>query len=165
MPQAIRPGMFTGKWMKALNRRMVRNYQRGIAPRRLVLLLTTTGRKSGLPRVTPLQYEEIEGVIYVGSARGAAADWFKNLQADPRVQVQIGERRFAAEAEAVTDARRIADFVELRLKRNPLMIALIMWGEGLPLRHSRAQLEAFTSQKALAALRPLSPPTPGPAQP
>jgi deazaflavin-dependent oxidoreductase (nitroreductase family) len=157
--------MFTGKWMKALNRRMVSNYQRGIGPRRLVLLLTTTGRKSGLPRVTPLQYEEMDGVIYVASARGAEADWFKNLQAGARVQVQIGERRFAADAEAITDAGRIADFLEMRLKRRPLMIGLIMWSEGLPWRHSRAQLEAFAAGKALAALRTVSSPAPGQERP
>ena len=38
-------------------------YSLGLGPiyGRLVLLLTTTGRKSGLPRVTPLQYEEVNG--------------------------------------------------------------------------------------------------------
>jgi hypothetical protein len=41
---------------------------------RLVLLLTTTGRKSGKPRVVPLQYEEIDGKICVGSSRGLKAD-------------------------------------------------------------------------------------------
>ena len=52
-------------------------YAIGLGPiyGRLVLLLTTTGRKSGLHRVTPLQYEEIEGKIYVGAARGQKADW------------------------------------------------------------------------------------------
>lgn len=44
--------------MKALNVRMAANYRRGIGPTRVVLLLTTTGRKSGLLRVTPLQYEK-----------------------------------------------------------------------------------------------------------
>jgi hypothetical protein len=41
--------------MKNLNIRMAANYKRGFGPTRIVLLLTTTGRKSGLPRVTPLQ--------------------------------------------------------------------------------------------------------------
>ena len=46
-------------------------YAIGLGPLigRHVLLLTTTGRKSGLRRVTPLQYEEIDGVFYIGSAR------------------------------------------------------------------------------------------------
>ena len=60
--------------MKNLNARMMANYKRGFGPTRVVMLLTTIGRKSGLPRQTPLQYEEIEGVYYVGSARGVQAD-------------------------------------------------------------------------------------------
>jgi hypothetical protein len=64
--------------MKALNTRMAVNYRRGLGPTRLVLLLTTSGRISGQPRVTPLQFEEIDGAYYVASARGTEADWFKN---------------------------------------------------------------------------------------
>jgi deazaflavin-dependent oxidoreductase (nitroreductase family) len=140
--------------MRGLNARMAANYRRGFGPTRLVLLLTTTGRKSGLPRVTPLQFEEVDGAYYVASARGQQADWFKNLLANPRVQVQLGERTFAAEAEPVTDPGRIADFIELRMRRRPLMIRLIMHlFDGLPLRFSRADLEALSQAKALAILR------------
>ena len=80
--------------MRKLNPRIVQNYHKGIGPSRIVLLLTTTGRKSGLPRTTPLQYEEINGAYYVGSTRGSQADWFQNIQADPYVQVQavVAER-------------------------------------------------------------------------
>jgi len=46
---------------------MIFLYRAGLGPviGRVVLLLTTTGRRSGLPRVTPLQYEQIDGAIYV----------------------------------------------------------------------------------------------------
>lgn len=141
-------------WMRRFNPGMVNRYQKGIAPTRMVLLLTTTGRKSGLPRTTPLQYEEIDGAYTVGSARGAQADWFRNLQADPHVQVQIGERCFSALAEAVTDPVHIADFFEERLKKHPRMIGLLMRMEGLPLRHTRQELEEFAADKAIAILRP-----------
>jgi hypothetical protein len=40
----------------------------------LILLLTTTGRKSGRRRVTPLQYKEIDGRIYLAAVRGQKAD-------------------------------------------------------------------------------------------
>jgi deazaflavin-dependent oxidoreductase (nitroreductase family) len=142
--------------MKGLNARMVANYKRGFGPRRVVLLLTTTGRKSGQPRVTPLQYEEVDGVYYIASARGPQADWFKNILANPQVRVQIRNREFDALAEPVTDPVRIADFIELRLRRHPQMIRLIMhFFDGLPLRFTRAQLEDFCQQKALAILRPV----------
>ncbi len=143
-------------FMKPLNARMAANYKRGFGPRRMVLLLTTTGRKSGLPRITPLQFEEVDGEIYIASARGQEADWFKNIIANSQVRVQIRDREFDASAEAVTDPRRIADFIELRLKRHPVMIRLIMTlFDGLPLRLARADLEKFCQEKAMAILRPI----------
>ncbi len=146
--------------MRRFNRWMEGNFQRGIGPARVVLLLTTTGRKSGLPRVTPLQYEQVSGEYIVGSARGAHADWFLNIQADPRVEVQIKGRRFPALAEAVTDPERIAGFFELRLKRHPLMIGLLMRLEGLPLRYTRHDLERFAAQKAMVVIQPEGHPQP-----
>jgi len=141
--------------MKALNARMAANYRRGFGPTRAILLLTTTGRKSGQPRVTPLQFEEVDGEIYVASARGPAADWFKNLQANPNVQVQLGRRAFAALAEPVTDPARIAGFLALRLRRRPLMVRLILHlFDGLPLRFTPADLEALAREKTMVILHP-----------
>ena len=140
-------------YMKFLNARMAANYTRGIGPTRIVLLLTTTGRKSGQARVTPLQFEIVNGVIYVASARGQEADWFKNIVANPKVHVQLREREFDATAETVTDPVRIADFIELRMRRRPFMIRLIMHlFDGLPLRFSRADLETYCLEKAMAIL-------------
>jgi deazaflavin-dependent oxidoreductase (nitroreductase family) len=148
------PGKTIYHRMKSLNTRMMANYKRGFGPTRVVMLLTTIGRKSGLPRQTPLQFEEVGGDYYIASARGSDADWFKNIQANPKVHVQIRDREFDALAEPVTDPVRIADFIELRLKRHPVMIRLIMHlVDGLPLRFSRADLEAFSKEKAMVILR------------
>ena len=144
--------VFIWRWMKTLSRHMVRSYNENSRMSRMVLLLTTTGRKSGLPRTTPLQYEEIDGVFYIASARGRQADWFRNLQADPIVRVCVGERQFDALAEAITDPGRIADFLEYRLKHHPRMIGTLLRLEGLPSRHTRLELEQFAAEKAVAAL-------------
>ncbi len=135
---------------------MIFLYRAGLAPLigRFVLLLTTTGRKSGLPRITPLQYEDVDGAIYVASARGAKADWFRNILADPCVHVRIGMRQFDARAEPVTDACRIADFLELRLQRHPKMVGAILRSEGLPAAPSRLDLEAYAHRLAMVILRP-----------
>jgi deazaflavin-dependent oxidoreductase (nitroreductase family) len=139
--------------MRGLNSRMMTNYKHGFGPTRVVMLLTTIGRKSGLPRVTPLQYEEVDGDYYIASARGRDADWFKNICDNPNVHVQIREREFDAIAEPVTDPIRIADFIELRLRRHPIMIRLIMHlFDGLPLRFTRADLERFCQEKAMVIL-------------
>jgi deazaflavin-dependent oxidoreductase (nitroreductase family) len=121
---------------------------------RIVLLLTTTGRKTGLARVTPLQYEEIDGAIYVASAKGTQAHWFRNILADPRVRVRIKSRRFQGLAQPVTDPIRIADFLELRLRRHPKMIGAILHSEGLSEAPTRAELEKYVEGLAMVIIRP-----------
>lgn len=96
-------------------------YRLGLPPSgRYFLLLTTTGRKSGRLRRTPLEYHNEEGsscpVIMAGW--GGNTDWCKNIRANPLVQVQIGRRSFAARAEALTDAE-VAAWLAVVLKINP----------------------------------------------
>ena len=65
------------------------------------LILTTTGRKSGAERATPLIYQEHEGDLLVVASKGGADSppaWFVNLQAQPEVQVQVMADRFPARA-------------------------------------------------------------------
>ncbi len=121
---------------------------------KLVLLLTTTGRRSGLPRVTPLQYEEIDGEIWVGSMRGAEADWFRNIVADPRVEVRVGSRRFRGTAEPVTDPARVADFIQLRLDRHPRMLGAMLRSQGLGDHPGRRELLDYAQRRALVIIRP-----------
>ena len=130
-------------------------YRLGLGPLigRFILLLTTTGRKSGLPRVTPLQYDEMDGLIYIGSARGIKADWFRNIQANQHVLVRVKSRQFPGIAETVTDASRIADFLELRLRRHPRMVSAILKSEGLPASPCREELEAHAQRLAMVIIR------------
>lgn len=85
------------KLFTRLERRLVRSgrptiggWVAGGAP---VLLLTTTGRRSGKRHVTPLLFHrEVDGSLLVIAANGAAdwnPDWFHNLVADPRVDVDV----------------------------------------------------------------------------
>jgi len=121
---------------------------------RTVLLLTAVGRKSGLPRVTPLLYDEIDGIIYVGSVRGAKADWYQNLLENPNVEVTVGSRRFKGCAYPITDPVRVADFLEHRLKLHPILAAAVMRVEGLGSPPSREQLESYAKRRTLVAIRP-----------
>ena len=119
-----------------------------------VLLLKTTGRKSGLPRVTPLQYDEIDGIIYVGSARGVKADWYRNLAEDPNVEVTVGTRKFKGYADLISDSVQIADFLELRLKLHPKMVGAMLRFECMGPTPTREQLEQYATKRALVAIRP-----------
>jgi len=121
---------------------------------RLVLILFTTGRISGRIHATPLQYEEIEGTIYVAAALGQKADWYRNILAHPRVRVQVGSREYYGRGEPITDPVRIADFLEVRLKRHPRMIGAMLKAEGLPVNCGREQLEDYASRLAMVKITP-----------
>ncbi|GGK13850.1 cation-binding protein [Streptomyces camponoticapitis] len=74
-----------------------------------LLLLTTTGAKSGARRTTPLGYvRHGDSLLVVASNLGAPAhpDWYGNLLAHPAVRVEIGTREFEALAVPAEGARR-----------------------------------------------------------
>jgi deazaflavin-dependent oxidoreductase (nitroreductase family) len=121
----------------------------------VILLLTTTGRKTGRPRVTPLQYELIDGAFYLGASLGRRADWYRNILAHPAVEVRTGSRRLAGVAETITDPGRIADFLELRWRRHPRFMGAILHSEGMRLPPERADLERYAASLALVVVRPL----------
>lgn len=153
-------GIINFDWSKIKNVQKIHRflYAIGLGPLvgKVVLLLTTTGRKSGQPRVTPLQYEEINGEYCLGAARGLQADWVRNLQANPQVEVRVGAKRFHGQAEVVTDPARIADFIEIRLQRHPFMIGLIMQkAHGLSRHPSRIELEQMAASEALVIIHPV----------
>ena len=59
-----------------------------------VLLLTTTGAKSGQPRVTPLNYTtDGERLVVIASKGGSPThpDWYRNLVAHPEVTIELGD--------------------------------------------------------------------------
>lgn len=74
-----------------------------------ILLLTTTGAKTGQERVTPLGYG-MDGGRYIVAAANAGApahpDWYHNLLAHPEVTVEVGPERFAARASTAEGAER-----------------------------------------------------------
>ena len=140
--------------MRPLNRHVVPKAAKTKRMSSLVLLLTTTGRKSGLPRTTPLQYETLGGIYYLGSARGQGADWYMNILSNHKVQIQIGEKKWDAIAEAVSDNQRIADFLELRMKHRPLMIRAMLFTHGVMGKIDRSKLEKLAHELALVVVTP-----------
>jgi deazaflavin-dependent oxidoreductase (nitroreductase family) len=75
----------------------------------VTLLLTTTGRRSGEERTTPLIYQR-DGDRYVVVASQGGADehpeWYLNLSADPHVEVQVKDDRFEATASTAEGEER-----------------------------------------------------------
>lgn len=66
-------------------------------------VLTTTGRRTGQPRSFPLSYALVGGNVYFMAGYGRRSDWFRNLQANPSVTVELPGRVVHGIAEEVTD--------------------------------------------------------------
>ncbi len=66
-----------------------------------VMVLVHKGRKSGLLRKTPVNYAIVDDQIYCTAAFGNRADWYRNVMADPRVQVWLSDGWYAGEVEEV----------------------------------------------------------------
>jgi deazaflavin-dependent oxidoreductase (nitroreductase family) len=74
-----------------------------------LLLLTTTGAKSGQPRISPLAYFRIDGkLIIIGSFAGSPVNpaWVHNLRANPQAHVEVGTDAFDVAARELPPAER-----------------------------------------------------------
>jgi len=73
------------------------------------LLLTTVGRKSGAKQLVPLIYGKTDDGVVVIASKGGAPEhpgWYRNLTANPEVDVQVGTDKFRAKASTVEGAER-----------------------------------------------------------
>jgi deazaflavin-dependent oxidoreductase (nitroreductase family) len=70
-----------------------------------VLLLFTTGRRTGKEYTHPLIYREHDGAYLVVASKGGAPEppeWYRNLSANPDVEVQVKDERFPVRARTAT---------------------------------------------------------------
>jgi deazaflavin-dependent oxidoreductase (nitroreductase family) len=81
----------------------------GIWEGRPLLLLTTTGAKSGQPHTHPMMYLREGNRLFVFASKGGAPTnpaWYHNLLAHPEVTVEVGNEKFNALAQPVTGEER-----------------------------------------------------------
>jgi deazaflavin-dependent oxidoreductase (nitroreductase family) len=98
--------------VRETNRRVIAQFRAGGdidgMHRERLLLLTTTGSRSGRPHTTPMMFHrDGDRVLVIASNAGAPEhpDWYTNLAADPRVTVEIGDESYAARAATATEER------------------------------------------------------------
>jgi deazaflavin-dependent oxidoreductase (nitroreductase family) len=68
-----------------------------------ILVLRTTGRKSGLIRPAPLGYALVDGKVVVVAGYGRGCHWFRNALAHPQVELALPGAVLAGHAEEITD--------------------------------------------------------------
>lgn len=84
------------------------------------LILTTRGRRTGLPRHTVLEYRRHGSKFYIISGWGEQAHWYKNLLADDQVTIQYGRLTIPARAVKVTDPAEALRAVYMFRRGSPL---------------------------------------------
>jgi deazaflavin-dependent oxidoreductase (nitroreductase family) len=86
------------------------------------LMLTHTGRKSGLPRevvIEVVKHDKENNIYYVVSGWGEKADWYRNIRKTPQVTVQSGRRKFQTEAEFIPVEKAI-EIVNTYAREHPI---------------------------------------------
>jgi deazaflavin-dependent oxidoreductase (nitroreductase family) len=83
-----------------------------------VMVLVTTGRKSGQRRLAPLNFAEDPGYIYCLAGFGRRTHWLANLLADPHCEIWLPDgRRLSGNAELVTDEATRIELIRRLLVR------------------------------------------------
>jgi deazaflavin-dependent oxidoreductase (nitroreductase family) len=100
-------------------------------PRDQFLYLTTTGRKTGLPRQIEIWFVAATGRFYILAEHSHRTQWVKNIARNPRVRVRVGtrgSREFEATARAL-DPERDAEAWRTAQRLSQQKYG---WGDGLP---------------------------------
>jgi len=108
--------------MKAYNRKLIEEFRANGGPEpkdRQLLLLTTTGARTGEPRTTPMMYiPDGDRLLVIPSNSGAPhhPDWYHNLVAHPDVTVEVADETYQARAVVPQGAERDRLFAEVSEK-------------------------------------------------
>lgn len=94
-----------------------------------MLVLTTRGRKSGLPRHTMLEHTWHNGRAYIAPGWGDRTLWYRNILVDARATVQRGGAAYGAVAVRVTDNAELGDLYRVTSGKSPVWKQyLTSWG-------------------------------------
>lgn len=96
-PKSLTHGLFR---LPIMLQRLGLGWLLGFAP---LMVMTTRGRKSGMPRFTTVEYRRHGSKLYVVSGFGTRPQWYQNLICDPVVTLKIGRKIYYAQAHPVED--------------------------------------------------------------
>ena len=120
------------------------------------LLLIHIGRVSGETRQAVLEvirHDKAEIVYYVASGFGEKSDWFRNLQKNPKVTIQVGKHRMDVQAERLPQEEAEREFLDYA-SRHPTAIKNLAGMLGYQLDGSESSLRALAEVMPVVAFRP-----------
>ena len=173
-PRASAMDEVTAKRLKAafryLNRFMVSMWRLGLGRwvnawpdgSGRIFVLGHTGRRTGRRLWTPLNYAMVDGQLYCTAGFGATSDWYRNVMAEPRVEVWPPGERWAGLVEEVSDHPE-----HIRLLREVLVASgFAARAAGIdPRRMNDEELAASTASYPLLRVRRTAGAGPLPANP
>jgi deazaflavin-dependent oxidoreductase (nitroreductase family) len=140
-------------------------YRLGLGPivGQVLMILTTTGRKSGRPRRTMVEYHRLDGKKYIAAGFGPETQWYRNIMADPRVTIQTSDGSESVRAVRVTvDDELLA---AVNMFRQADSAVAINWFLGtLGIEPSDEDILAKKDRLHLLRLDPTDEPTPPPME-
>lgn len=132
--------------VREINKRVIAQYRAGAEiegmHRDRLLLLTTTGRRSGAPHTTPMMFHrDDDRVLVIASNQGAPQhpEWYLNLATNPAVTVELGDETYSATAEPLrgedydrvwADIKRLYPFFADHEKQAGRTIPVVMLDPG-----------------------------------
>jgi deazaflavin-dependent oxidoreductase (nitroreductase family) len=90
--------------------------------------ITTTGRKTGLPREIEIWFVDFESRLYILAEHGLKAKWVQNILADPNVTVRLGDRQYRAVGRVLDEIKDSEKYAKAQAGAREKY----GWGEGLP---------------------------------
>jgi deazaflavin-dependent oxidoreductase (nitroreductase family) len=95
------------------------------------LYLTTTGRRSGLPRQIEIWFVHDDGRFYILAEHGRGAAWVRNIEHTPRVTVRLGSRTAPVTEAMARVLDRVRDSAAWQ-RAQDLARQKYGWGDGWP---------------------------------
>jgi deazaflavin-dependent oxidoreductase (nitroreductase family) len=153
---------------KQFNRVMILLWRLGLAsygnPSRYggaIMVIKHRGHRTGLTRYAPVNYAEVGNQVYCTAGFGAATHWYRNLQADPQVELWLPDSRWSGEAEDASDDPQRAALLRKVLVASGVAGPLVGVN---PRRMSDAQIDALFATYRLIRIHKTAPIT-GPGGP
>jgi deazaflavin-dependent oxidoreductase (nitroreductase family) len=147
-------------WQKLAFKAPMLLWRMGLGPivGKLIMVITTTGNKSKLPRHNMAEYYTLDGRKYTVCAYGEKAAWYKNIKADPRVTVQTAEGTQNMKAVRVTEDQELNRVVDLFMRRNAVLTTRYL--ESLGIKSDRSDMLTKKDRLYLLRFDPTDEPTP-----
>ncbi|WP_299030117.1 nitroreductase family deazaflavin-dependent oxidoreductase [uncultured Thermanaerothrix sp.] len=106
-----RPSALPARLLRRLNALIVLLWRLGLGPwfnfwpalSGRILILVHSGRKSGKRHLTPLNYALLNGEIYCVTGFGPTSDWYRNLLANPQVELWLPDGWWVGLAEEIVE--------------------------------------------------------------